>query len=1551
MKRIKLLSVLLLIVFINSTNVFSQQKRLLEPQQRVSQPLEPVDNFEEGDFIDVPIGGGTNPCTISITYNNQPLTGIIALDGGPELLTFNITTQYCYEFGFKLLSTDTWITLPLPATISRYGGVLSITIPANNTPFERYGRISIVEDDGSGLYSLLPGGNIRINQQGDPNLNTYYLDSDKDSFGNHNGKPIYAYSAPPSSELGDFVTNNLDLCPTEHSLLNNGCVDNPDDQTRNWVKSISYDIKGKLLGASKGYYDDLGKQEQSQSYDIKDKRTWANQVFYDSQGRPALQTLSAPITPEGSSVTFGFRDDFVKNNNGTALTTNDIESEDVINSVIIKPDSNPLGTHYANREAFQDQTSRPYSKTIYSALNPGGVKQVIGGNKQDTSGNGVIDETTDSWKRGYSFSMPAAQEMYYVYVYDAYPINPSEASTYPDISTVLNNTNNNHIVWLKAGKSVVQDDKGNESVAFTDADGKTLGAARSGGTKKYEVLSLIGAQKFVDIHIPIGCNNTASLIGNSSDYKIYDLTTELPNGDITKAGFYRIEYIGTTPLTKSHQLTYIDKTTKTIQPVLSEAVGIRYKVNYYDFSLNYYNIVGQLTSSLQPLGFDDICLDELKATAVHNDNLKSYYSYNSLGQLIFTKSPDEGEAAFKYRKDGQIRFSQNSKQKDPNEDGNFSDAEFSYTNYDELGRPVESGVFKETSTIKFSTSDTLVDNILKDITIDDDGLPNIHCTEQQFTQYDYINDTQKAWLTTHAGAGYENPTFLSGNVARTFNDVSETYYSYDVYGRVKWIVQKNDGLNDAKTIDYEYDPLTSQVTKVYFEKDKSDQFIHIYSYDADTQQLVTVETSTNNSVFTEHAAYEYYKNGALKRTTLAKDAINTKGIQDIDYVYNLNGQLKGINHPDLTKDPILNPNETDLFGLQLDYHVGDYTRDDRFKTSQTTGFEDQYNGNIKAMTWNSKTNASDISKPLQYKYKYDENNWMKEAIFDGLENTQNSPPTDIVLNTKVTSTQDKQATNSITLKPGFEITATTSLTFSAKIGNGNPNGTYGAEDYNVDNITYDTNGNILSLHRNKNTEGSSNNKMDELAYTYKTDKPNQLDHVLDAIGDAGVEDIDTQSAGNYIYNSIGQLIENKAENVKYQYNASGLVTKVLNYDIVRVVFNYNDKGYRSQKLTYNASGSLTKTTNYVLDASGTAMAIYEDGVQKEIPIYGASRLGIYKKASGTSVYQLTDHLGNVRAVIAKNGANAVAMSKTDYYPFGMAMPNRKFGADGYRYGYQGQEVDPETGKEAFQLRLWDARIGRWLTTDPYSQYNSPYLGMGNNPMNGVDPDGGLFGKFRSWLKQTFSGGRRWEDSDGDWHWQKGVGGKKGHGLVFDEVIVKHENYGKAGPAGIKVNVNHFQVDGSLDAGFVYKRDRGFKGVTAKGPSVNLFKVELGFNGSGEMTHNNLDYIGKDGKLKGSIVAANFETGNFDVKGKLAWEGGVRPVGPVFVGYINVDTANSYIALGRPLTEVKMKDLGNKVKRSLHFGFQEEFGSSGGIGKVFGLAYSIGFKSQIDITWE
>ena len=206
------------------------------------------------------------------------------------------------------------------------------------------------------------------------------------------------------------------------------------------------------------------------------------------------------------------------------------------------------------------------------------------------------------------------------------------------------------------------------------------------------------------------------------------------------------------------------------------------------------------------------------------------------------------------------------------------------------------------------------------------------------------------------------------------------------------------------------------------------------------------------------------------------------------------------------------------------------------------------------------------------------------------------------------------------------------------------------------------------------------------------------------------------------------LIQNKAEQILYFYNASGLVTEVWYEGSPKVKFMYNDRNHRVKKESYH-NRSLLNSTFYVRDVAGQVMAIYtEDGSQPQLveqPIYGAGRIGV-QYTNGLAVYELTDHLGNVRALFTKESATDSELEGyTDYYPFGMPMPSRQMtDANQYRYAFQGQEKDEETGKEAFELRLWDSRIGRWLTTDPYNEFHSPYLGMGNNPVGLIDPDGG-----------------------------------------------------------------------------------------------------------------------------------------------------------------------------------------------------------------------------------
>jgi len=87
----------------------------------------------------------------------------------------------------------------------------------------------------------------------------------------------------------------------------------------------------------------------------------------------------------------------------------------------------------------------------------------------------------------------------------------------------------------------------------------------------------------------------------------------------------------------------------------------------------------------------------------------------------------------------------------------------------------------------------------------------------------------------------------------------------------------------------------------------------------------------------------------------------------------------------------------------------------------------------------------------------------------------------------------------------------------------------------------------------------------------------------------------------------------------------------------------------------------------------------------------------------------------------------IVSQATDCGTWGDVFREQKYNEDDkYRYAYQGQyaEKDEETGWEHFELREYDPVIGRWMVPDPRGQFYSPYVGMGNNPVSGVDPDGG-----------------------------------------------------------------------------------------------------------------------------------------------------------------------------------------------------------------------------------
>ncbi len=132
----------------------------------------------------------------------------------------------------------------------------------------------------------------------------------------------------------------------------------------------------------------------------------------------------------------------------------------------------------------------------------------------------------------------------------------------------------------------------------------------------------------------------------------------------------------------------------------------------------------------------------------------------------------------------------------------------------------------------------------------------------------------------------------------------------------------------------------------------------------------------------------------------------------------------------------------------------------------------------------------------------------------------------------------------------------------------------------------------------------------------------------------------------------------------------------------------------------------------------------------------------YSLTLGNKQYELSNHLGNVQVTLSDKKLGqappesssfthylADVRSAVDYYPFGMQMPGRSL-SGGYRYGFNGKEKDNEVKGDGnsldFGARIYDARLGRWLSLDPLqAKYPSftPYSFVNNSPTFCIDPDG------------------------------------------------------------------------------------------------------------------------------------------------------------------------------------------------------------------------------------
>ncbi len=816
---------------------------------------------------------------------------------------------------------------------------------------------------------------------------------------------------------------------------------------------------------------------------------------------------------------------------------------------------------------------------------------------------------------------------------------------------------------------------------------------------------------------------------------------------------------------------------KCLNAINLERFTIEHPVSEYHYTLYYYDQAGNLIKTVSPEGVhpnrDPQWLKQVAKSRnegtrlVPEHSLVTTYRYNSLNQVVTQQSPDGGYSEFWYDRLGRLVVSRNAKQK--------AEGKWSYTLYDALGRITEVGQKVQTTamTSALARGPQALDTWLKAVYRNENN-SRVVAEQVTTTVYDVadavtaalpkpIPFVQKGYTLRNRVAYTRTYDYLFAAVLfnlpvyGTYN--YSTLYSYDIHGNVDTLMQyyrsgvmSAQGNNRFKLIAYKYDLISGKVNEVHYQPGQADQLYHRYSYDADNR-LTDVYTSDNKLLLydvnlVEHdARYDYYKHGPLARTVLG-----TQKVQGLDYAYNLQGWLKGLNATglntpsgnggDMGGDGRTTGVARDAFAFSLNYFTGDY-----FSISGKNPFPGYsgylpgsayrplYNGNISSMAVSiDKLNGTQL-----YNYSYDQLNRLI-----GMDTYR-----------------------------GFDSIAN------------NWNGLVYTPDYG-EKISYDANGNILSYLRNGNAARLS---MDNMAYSYKPGT-NQLDKVVDVAPDASAGEYDKyndikqgQTDGNYQYDAIGNLIKDNSERItNITWSVYGKILSItknaLNKgDVQAINYTYDAAGNRISKEVIKKNVSASDITWYVRDASGNVMAVYTyTGVNlnngtlylSEQHLYGSSRIGVWNRnvdmssslnnttnvpllgttyssglERGKKMYELSNHLGNVLVTISdkKQGVDqnsdgvidyyvADVVSAQDFYPFGFKMPGRKYNATNYRYGFNGKEEDDEVkgdGNEiAFENRIYDTRTGRWLSTDPSQYrhpYESPYMFAGSNPIFYKDPDG------------------------------------------------------------------------------------------------------------------------------------------------------------------------------------------------------------------------------------
>ena len=369
------------------------------------------------------------------------------------------------------------------------------------------------------------------------------------------------------------------------------------------------------------------------------------------------------------------------------------------------------------------------------------------------------------------------------------------------------------------------------------------------------------------------------------------------------------------------------------------------------------------------------------------------------------------------------------------------------------------------------------------------------------------------------------------------------------------------------------------------------------------------------------AKYEYNELGQLVDKKLHSIDGGANFLQSVDYRYNIRGWLTKINNRFLNPGDDGPDAQPDLFGMELKYN----------EDHQMPGSVPQYNGNIAEALWRTR-NASTPQIMRGYSYKYD----MLRRI--------------------------------------------TSADYAAYEGN---TWTTANTNYSVSGVTYDDNGNIISLDRKGQVSALTNNgtpaqfgDLDKLRYKYEG---NQL---------TGVDDLVSTTTGPnpsplpHDFEDNGYKFQTSTTGVnEYAYDTSGNLIRDDNKGITSITYNYLNlpevirfKSSRIIQYIYTAAG-VKVSKKVIAPFSPQIITQYVNGFVYELntntyvttTLFGPMSEGrVMHNPAGSAKnwkyeYHIKDQLGNLRFAFRDEGGTNQQRADAGMEPANASTEEKDFG--------------------------------------------------------------------------------------------------------------------------------------------------------------------------------------------------------------------------------------------------------------------------------------------------